>query len=116
MTQRTSDKLAFAGKLLLVAAGIAAVAASVVMIILNARESHAQSKAETLSFEVASIKASCPEPRPTRRSGAPDRCSSTTKSTAHPGEAGITWLASGRLTFAAERCLNALDETEAKNA
>ena len=74
MTQRTSDKLAFAGKLLLVAAGIAAVAASVVMIILNARESHAQSKAETLSFEVASIKASCPEPRPTRRSGAPDRC------------------------------------------
>src|SRR5262245_65368717 len=63
MTQNILDKLAFTGKLLLVTAGIAAVAASIAIVILNAPESRAQSKTEALTFEVASIKPADPGER-----------------------------------------------------
>src|SRR5262245_47863195 len=63
MTQSIRDKLAFTGKLLLVTAGVAALASSVAIIILNASQTHAQSKAETVTFEVASIKPADPNAR-----------------------------------------------------
>lgn len=63
MTNRVLDKLTLARKLLLAAAGIAAVAGPILIGLMNAPESRAQAKAEALTFEVASIKPSDPDSR-----------------------------------------------------
>ena len=60
MNYRIPPRLTFARKLLLAAAGVAAVGGPVLAGILNAPQSRTQSKAERLTFEVASVKPADP--------------------------------------------------------
>jgi len=60
MTNRVGRRLTFARKLLLAAAGVAAVAAPILIGLLNASRVRAQSEPPGLAFEVASIKPSDP--------------------------------------------------------
>jgi uncharacterized protein (TIGR03435 family) len=71
MTNRLSYRLTLARKLLLVTAGMAAVAGPVLVGILNAPRSRAQSKPEALTFEVASVKLSSDQQRQRGATGIP---------------------------------------------
>jgi len=66
MTNRILARMTFAKKLLLAAAGVAVVAGPVVIGVLNAPLSRAQSKPAALTFEVASVKAADPNSRGVR--------------------------------------------------
>ena len=72
VNHRVSQRLTFARKLLLAAAGIATVAAPIVIGVLNSPRARAQSKAEALTFEVASVKPSDPNLRRIRMGYTPD--------------------------------------------
>ena len=72
VTCRTSDRLTIARKLLLAAAGIAAISGPVLIGILHTPQSRAQSKAEALTFEVASVKPAEPNLRQVSLGYTPD--------------------------------------------
>ena len=67
-----SQKLTIARKLLLAAAGLAAVAGPVLLGILHTPQSRAQTKAEAVTFEVASIKPADPTSNRVSMSYTPD--------------------------------------------
>jgi bla regulator protein blaR1 len=63
MANRAGRRLTFTRKLLLAAAGMAAVAGPILIGVTNAPVSRAQSKTEVVTFEVASVKPSSPDAR-----------------------------------------------------
>jgi uncharacterized protein (TIGR03435 family) len=63
MADRVAPRLTFARKLLLAAAGMAAVTGPILIGVMNAPPSRAQANPEALTFEVASIKPAAPDAR-----------------------------------------------------